>query len=62
MSVINPHAQHEGGKVIGVGVHIYMCVYMCVLTKKFEKHFRDFSSNFLTNSTTACSRIAFVLE
>ena len=24
------HAQHERGKVIGVGVHMYICIYVCV--------------------------------
>ena len=31
-NIIVPHVQHELGKVIGVGV----CVYICLWTKKFE--------------------------
>ena len=31
-NIIIPHVQHEQGKVIGVGV----CVYICLWTKKFE--------------------------
>ena len=27
--IITPHAQRERGKVIGVGVHIYICLYVC---------------------------------
>ena len=29
-----PHAQREQGKVIDVGVHIYMLYYICLWTKK----------------------------
>ena len=37
---ITPHAQHERGKVIGCGVHIY--IYICLWAKKiFESYFRD---------------------
>ena len=25
LSIFTPHAQHEQGKVIGCGVHIYVC-------------------------------------
>ena len=34
---ITPHAQHERGKVIGVGVHvrIYIIIYICLWTKPF---------------------------
>ena len=28
--VVTPHTQRERGKVIGGGVHIYMCVCVCV--------------------------------
>ena len=27
--VVTPHAQHEWGKVISVGVHIYIYIYVC---------------------------------
>ena len=38
--VFTPHVQHEQGKVIGCGVHIY--IYICLWTKKiFESHFKD---------------------
>ena len=38
VGIINPHAQRERGKVIGVGVHIYICLW----TKNiFESYFRD---------------------
>ena len=37
-TVFIPHAQHERGKAIGCGVHIYICLW----TKKiFESYFRD---------------------
>ena len=39
ITFITPHAQREQGKVIGVGVHIY--VYMFVDQKKFESYFSD---------------------
>ena len=38
--LFTPHTQHERGKVIGVGVHIYY-VYMFVDQKKFESYFSD---------------------
>ena len=31
---ITPHVHPEQGKVIGVGVHIYMCVFIYLGTKK----------------------------
>ena len=38
---ITPHAQHEWGKVIDRGVHIYI-LYICLWSKKiFESYFRD---------------------
>ena len=36
---ITPHTQHKRGKVISVGVHIY--VYIFVDKKKFELYFSD---------------------
>ena len=36
--VVTPHAQRERGKVIGRGVHIYICLWS---KKKFESYFRD---------------------
>ena len=37
--VITPHAQRERGKVIGLGVLVY--IYMFVVKKKFESYFSD---------------------
>ena len=38
LSIFTPHAQRERGKVIGRGVHIYICLWS---KKKFESYFRD---------------------
>ena len=38
MFIITPHAQCERGKMIGRGVHIYICLWS---KKKFESYFRD---------------------
>ena len=35
--IITPHAQRERGKVIGVGVHIYIYVCMFVDQKKLNR-------------------------
>ena len=37
-AVFTPHAQRERGKVIGRGVHIYICLWS---KKIFESYFRD---------------------
>ena len=37
MNIIIPHVQHERGKVISVGV----CVYICLWTKKIESYFSN---------------------
>ena len=36
--IITPHAQRERGKVIGVGVHMFICLWT---KKKFESYFSD---------------------
>ena len=36
--IFTPHAQRERGKVIGRGVHIYICLWS---KKIFESYFRD---------------------
>ena len=37
INVVTPHAQHERGKVIGLGVLVY--IYICLWSKKFESYF-----------------------
>ena len=37
--LITPHAQREQGKMIGLGVLVY--IYMFVVKKKFESYFSD---------------------
>ena len=39
LRVVTPHEQRERGKVIGVGVHIYICV--CGPNLFFESYFSD---------------------
>ena len=41
---ITPHAQRERGKVIGCGVHIYICLW----TKKYLSHTLEIDSPFQT--------------
>ena len=39
--VITLHAQHERGKVIGVGVHMYICLYSLWTKNVFYLYFSD---------------------
>ena len=72
ITLVLSHAQHERGKVIGVGVHIYIILYVVVYQKKIESYLSDrlTFSNIrsktqlyrLTSSTTAFSRNTFLVE
>ena len=35
--VVTPHEQHEQGKVIGCGVHIYIYIYVCGRKKNLNR-------------------------
>ena len=57
------HAQHERGKVIGCGVHIY--IYICLWTEKiFELYFRDrlTFSNIRSRTSRRIYRLALPLR
>ena len=59
--LFTPHAQRERGKVIGRGVHIYICLW----TKKiFESYFRDrFTfSNIRSRTSRRIYRLALPLR
>ena len=59
--IITPHAQRAWGKVIGCGVHIYICLW----TKKiFESYFRDrlTFSNIRSRTSRRIYRLALPLR
>ena len=58
---ITPHAQRERGKVIGRGVHIYICLWS---KKKFESYFRDrlTFSNVDSRTSRRIYRLALLLR
>ena len=64
--VITPHAQHEWGKVIDRGVHIYIYIYiyMSMVEKKFESYFRDrlTFSNVDSRTSRQIYRLALLLR
>ena len=62
MIIFTPHAQHEWGKVIGVGVHIY--IYMFVDEKIFESYFSDrlTFSNIRSRTSRRIYRLALPLR
>ena len=39
--IVTPHAQLERGKVIGLGVLIYIYIYICLWETIFESYFSD---------------------
>ena len=45
---ITPHAQHERGKVIDRGVHIYIYIYICLWSKKKLNRTLEIDSPFQT--------------
>ena len=59
--VFTPHAQRERGKVIGRGVHIYICLWS---EKKFESYFRDrlTFSNVDSRTSRRIYRLALLLR
>ena len=59
--VVTPHAQREWGKVIGRGVHIYICLWS---KKKFESYFRDrlTFSNVDSRTSRRIYRLALLLR
>ena len=59
--IITPHAQRERGKVIGRGVHIYICLWS---KKKFESYFRDrlTFSNVDSRTSRRIYRLALLLR
>ena len=59
--IVTPHAQHERGKVIGVGVHI--CVYMFVDQKIIESYFSNCLtfSNLRSRTSRRIYRLALLL-
>ena len=58
---VTPHAQRERGKVIGFGVHIYICLGM---KKIFESYFRDrlTFSNICSRTSHRIYRLALPLR
>ena len=59
--IVTPHAQRERGKVIGRGVHIYICLWS---KKKFESYFRDrlTFSNVDSRTSRRIYRLALLLR
>ena len=59
LPLVTPHAQRERGKVIGRGVHIYICG-----RKKFESYFRDrlTFSNVDSRTSRRIYRLALLLR
>ena len=57
--LITPHAQRERGKVIGLGVLVY--IYMFVVKKKFESYFSDRLTFSNIRGRTSCRIYRLVL-